>query len=117
MRILADHCVWGKTIRFLKDNDFKVIRLKEVGNIASSDEEVLQIAHRLDVILVTNDLDFGDIRRYPPGKHQGIIVLRITTKNIGSVHLILLQFLNDYGRERIRGKLAIINSKSCRIRS
>jgi predicted nuclease of predicted toxin-antitoxin system len=33
-------------------------------------------------ILITFDLDFSDIRKYPPGTHSGIVVLRTHNQDI-----------------------------------
>jgi predicted nuclease of predicted toxin-antitoxin system len=41
------------------------------------DLPVLQAAVREDRILVTFDLDFADIRAYPPGTHAGVVVFRL----------------------------------------
>ena len=34
-----------------------------------------QVAHRL---FITQDLDFSDIRRYTPGTHAGLLLVRLT---------------------------------------
>ena len=116
MKLLADHCVWGKTIRLLRQSEHAVTTLKELGKEAASDDEVLEIAKELDAVLVTNDLDFGNIQLYPPSSHEGIIVLRLNHRTELQVHQNLLDFLRQTNREEIRGALVIINPRGCRIR-
>ena len=43
----------------------------------ASDETVAVASRSEDCILVTLDLDFANIRAYPPGEHAGIVVLRV----------------------------------------
>ena len=47
------------------------------GLAGEDDLPVLRAAAKEDRILVTFDLDFADIRQYPPGTHAGIIVFRL----------------------------------------
>ena len=63
------------------------IRLRQAGhNVVDVVEEglggedappVLKAATGEGRILMTFDLDFADIRRYPPGTHAGIVVFRL----------------------------------------
>jgi predicted nuclease of predicted toxin-antitoxin system len=43
----------------------------------ADDETVARTSRSENRILVTLDLDFANIRAYPPGEHAGIIVLRL----------------------------------------
>jgi predicted nuclease of predicted toxin-antitoxin system len=44
MKLLADHCVFGKTIRLLREQGHEVLTLKELNHASSPDEIVLQLA-------------------------------------------------------------------------
>jgi predicted nuclease of predicted toxin-antitoxin system len=47
-------------------------------NLSGSDDETVVARSRSEKrILMTLDLDFANIRAYPPGEHSGIIVLRL----------------------------------------
>lgn len=51
-------------------------------NLSGTDDETLASTSRSEGrILVTLDLDFANIRAYPPGEHAGIIVLRVKHQN------------------------------------
>lgn len=46
-------------------------------NLAGAEDDVIADAiHRERRVLITLDLDFSDIRTYPPERYSGIIVLR-----------------------------------------
>jgi len=43
----------------------------------SSDREVWEAAQRDERFLITQDLDFSDLRRFAPGTHSGILLVRL----------------------------------------
>ena len=47
------------------------------GIAGQSDPNVWQAAQRSERFLVTQDLDFSDIRRFAPGTHQGLMLVRL----------------------------------------
>ena len=42
-----------------------------------SDDEVWQAAQAGNRFLITQDLDFSDVRRFTPGTHAGLLVVRL----------------------------------------
>jgi len=41
------------------------------------DNEIWQAAQAVDRFLITQDLDFSDVRRYVPGTHGGLLLVRL----------------------------------------
>ena len=41
------------------------------------DDEVWQAAQVADRFLITQDLDFSDVRRFTPGTHAGLLLVRL----------------------------------------
>jgi len=41
------------------------------------DEEVWQAAQSSNRFLITQDLDFSDVRRFAPGTHAGLLLIRL----------------------------------------
>jgi hypothetical protein len=54
MKFLADHCVYGKTVKLLRAQGHEVITLKELGQADAEDVQVLALAQSLDAVLITN---------------------------------------------------------------
>jgi len=49
-------------------------------NLASeSDPRVWQAAQRAERFLITQDLDFSDLRQFVPGTHYGLLLVRLRT--------------------------------------
>lgn len=80
------------------------------------DERIARAASGEGRILLTLDVDFGDIREYPPGTHAGIIVFRIANQSIGQVRSFVLEFFASTDVERLRGCLVIAEPGRTRIR-
>lgn len=47
------------------------------GLTGRDDNAIWQAAQSEDRFLITQDLDFSDLRKFVPGKHAGILVLRL----------------------------------------
>lgn len=41
------------------------------------DDTIWQAAQRASRFLITQDLDFSDLRKYQPGKHRGLLLVRL----------------------------------------
>lgn len=67
-------------------------------------------------ILATFDLDFANIRRYPPGTHPGIVVFRLHSQDISNCQLAFHRMLSRFAEDDIRGNLVIVEETRVRIR-
>lgn len=67
-------------------------------------------------ILVTFDLDFADIRQYPPAKHAGVWVLRPPSQSIESTLALLNGALAVLEDEPTVRRLWIVERERVRIR-
>ena len=81
-----------------------------------SDAEVADVCRRESRALVTLDLDFADIRAYPPTEYQGIIVLRLRDQSRQSALSVLERILPLLGTEPLAGRLWIADESQVRIR-
>ena len=67
-------------------------------------------------ILITFDLDFADIREYPPGSYPGIVVLRLNDPDISSAQMALARLLATVDEGDFSGTLIIVGDQRIRIR-
>lgn len=67
-------------------------------------------------MLVTLDLDFADIRRYPPIEYSGIIVLRPRCKMIPAIERLTVQLVRLLEGASPAGQLWIVDESHVRIR-
>lgn len=66
--------------------------------------------------MVTLDLDFSDIRAYPPGDYHGIVVLRPATQAKPAVLALIDQLIPVLASEPLVGNLWIVQRSGIRIR-
>ncbi len=80
------------------------------------DSAILAACIAEDRILVTLDLDFSDIREYPPGSHRGIWVLRPDQQTFAPVLALVEAGIRLSAVERTVGQLWVIDQRRVRIR-
>ena len=100
----------------LRDLGHDVETAVSEGLAGAPDPDLLAACTSEDRVLVTLDLDFADIRAYPPGSHRGVWVLRPPDQAFGSVLNSVLAGLRLTTVERTAGQLWVIDEKRVRIR-
>lgn len=96
----------------------EVVHVCDVGLGDAPDDVIAAYANAAGVVLVTRDLDFADIRVYPPADHAGIVVLRLSEHAVASeIRAVFERFLAQ--REvvgRLAGHLAVVDGDRVRVR-
>lgn len=65
---------------------------------------------------VTLDLDFADIRMYPPNQYSGLIVLRLRKQDQPHVVRTVTRLIPVFSTEALHGRLWIVEEDRLRIR-
>lgn len=116
MRLFADESVWEITREFVRLRGHDLATVEERGLAGAMDEVVLSQALSEKRVLVTRDLDFSNILRYPPDNYFGIIVLRIRPHTTDAVHRVLALVLAHFSQESIQQALVIVDHNKFRER-
>ena len=74
------------------------------------------LSSRQHRFLITKDLGFADERRYPPGTHRGIMVLRLSDDRSSTVAQRLLAVFATESVEAWAGCLVIVTDHKVRVR-
>jgi hypothetical protein len=61
-------------------------------------------------------LDFSDIRKFAPGTHPGILLLRPSSRGRQAVLALLTKVVNQYLLEDLRGCFVVVDERQTRIR-
>ena len=83
----------------------------------SNDPSILQAATSEGRMLLTFDLDFADIRRYPIGSHAGIVVFRLHDQRWAVLERPARQLIESGLLDRLQSGLAIVDESRVRIRT
>jgi predicted nuclease of predicted toxin-antitoxin system len=118
MRFLLDANMPRSAGAMLQERGHAVELARDVGLGGASDQQVAKHAATQGATLITRDLDFADIRRYPPAEHPGIVVLRLPDDAVASeVVQVLGKFLERADLiSRLPGHLAILEPHRVRFR-
>jgi predicted nuclease of predicted toxin-antitoxin system len=77
MRIKLDENLPTDLSALLESFGHEVDTVPQEGLTSSPDETVWLAANRENRFFITQDLDFSDIRKYVPGTHPGLLLLRL----------------------------------------
>ena len=86
MLFLADMGVSGKIVSWLNEHGHEAIHLRDEGLQRLPDEEIFEKAVNEGRIVLTFDLDFGEIAAFSKGERCGVIVFRL--RNTTTAHVI-----------------------------
>lgn len=69
----------------LRDLGHDVHTTQQEGLIGHLDGEIWQAAQIESRFLITQDLDFSDLRKFAPGSHHGILLVRLRSPSRGNL--------------------------------
>lgn len=92
------------------------ITVPEEGMSGSIDPDVAQVCRNEARALLTLDLDFSDIRAYPPEDYRGIVVFRPAIQSITTLLRLTTRILRLLEQESLEGHLWIVEDNQVRIR-
>ncbi len=118
MRFLIDANLPRAAIVVCQKFGHQVEFARDIGLAAASDAQIAERARESGAALLTRDLDFADVRRYPPDQYPGIVVLRLPDTTVAlEIARVLERFLMEPGfLEPLAGRLAIVEMDRVRFR-
>jgi predicted nuclease of predicted toxin-antitoxin system len=66
--------------------------------------------------IVTLDMDFSDIRTYPPSRYPGIVVFRLGSQARDHILEVGARFLQALASKELDGQLSIVEEAQIRVR-
>ena len=81
-----------------------------------ADNEIIQICSQEQRALITLDMDFADIKTYPPSNYPGIFVFRIKQQSRSKVLEVLAKLIPILPSEPIEKQLWIVEEDKIRVR-
>ncbi len=116
MRFKIDENLPVGVSRILTEAGHDALTIHEQQMVGEPDPRVAAVCLAEQRALVTLDLDFADIRAYPPGEFPGIIVLRPRTQAKQSALALTTRLVPLIERESLSGNLWILDEHNLRIR-
>lgn len=115
MRFKTDENLPEESAAILREagHDAHTIREQALGG--HPDGDVATVCKRELRALVTLDLDFADIRSYPPEEFEGLIVLRVGSQARDHVLNVIRKLVPMFANEPLAKHLWIVEDERVRI--
>lgn len=84
--------------------------------IGEADSHILDICQEEERALITLDLDFGDVRSYPPHEYLGLVVLRLHRQDKPYVLETIRRIIPLLEKEQVERRLWIVEEDRIRVR-
>jgi predicted nuclease of predicted toxin-antitoxin system len=116
MKIKLDENISRHLKPYLQQTDHDVFTTADEGLLGKSDVEVGAAAKAEGMVLFTLDLEFADLRKFPPGTHPGIILFRPQSIGPLATNRFILNFVKETDLTPLSGCTVIVDPTRVRIR-
>lgn len=116
MKFLADMGVSMTTVDLLRQAGEAVVHLRDEGLHRLPDDEILEKARREQRVVLTFDLDFGDLLAAGGNATPSVILFRMRNQTPAAVTPRLFRVLDACRAELERGAIVIVEDERYRLR-
>ncbi|MBN2295806.1 MAG: DUF5615 family PIN-like protein [Pirellulales bacterium] len=116
VKFKIDENLPSETAEILSEAGHDALTVHDQQMVGESDANLSETCRREGRSIVTLDLDFSDIRTYPPKDYAGIVVLRPARFDKNHVLAIIRRLPLILEAEPLSGKLWIVDETSVRMR-
>lgn len=116
MKFKIDENLPAEAAEILRGYGFAADTVDDEDLSGADDVTVARTSQADDRILVTLDLDFANIRAYPPGEHAGIVVLRVKNQDKLTVLSFIRRLATALTARNPSGELWIVDGNRIRFR-
>lgn len=116
MKFKLDENFGTRTQHLFQAHGHDVQTVRTQGLQGSSDARLFEVCRVEERCLVTLDLDFADVVRFPPSQANGIVVIRLSRNpSLAVLEHMVNQFLQALTRMPIEKRLWIVERTRIRI--
>ncbi|MBC8248197.1 MAG: DUF5615 family PIN-like protein [Anaerolineales bacterium] len=116
MKFLANMGISPDTVKFLRDLGYEVVHLHEEGLDRLPDPDILRKARREGYVLLTSDLDFGELLAHGGEALPSVVIFRLSNMRPESVNRHLAEVIERFDTDLERGVIASVTDWRIRIR-
>lgn len=117
MKFLADMGISPRVVEELRQKGYDAVHLREENLFQALDSKILEKARQEDRILLTHDLDFGELLAASGGVLPSVIIFRLKDMRAQNVSLHLFSIINQQSEALNMGAVCSVTEKKIRIRS
>ncbi len=117
MKFIADMGISPKTVDFLNDRGHDAVHLHRLGLHRLEDSDILKKARREKSIVLTHDLDFGDLLAASGDTLPSVIIFRLRNMRPDNVNAYIRVVLSQFSKALKEGAVIVVTEGRIRIRS
>lgn len=116
MRLKLDENLPASLVADLAALGHDVNTVHQEGLQGSPDSVVFAAAQREQRALITQDLDFSDLRQFAPGSHEGLLLVRLAKPSIAALRRRLSAVFRDEDVESWQHCFVVLTDRKIRVR-
>ncbi len=116
MRIKLDENLPASLQPILRNLRHDVDSVVTEGLAGQEDVTIWAAAQEAQRFLITQDLDFSDVRAFPPGSHCGVLVVRLTEPGRQALTVSIETVFRNEDVESWKGCFAVLTEHKLRLR-
>jgi len=116
VKIKLDENIPAGLIESLSGLGHDVDSVLSEGMEGEADDVVWQAATKEDRFFITQDLDFSDIRKYRPGTHSGVLVVRLRQPGRTALIRRIGEVFRNEDPSSLEGCFVVLTERKLRVR-
>lgn len=116
MHVKVDEDLPAEICDLLREEGHQASTVVEQGMGGWKDPQLWAAVQKEGRLLITGDKGFADLRRYPPGSHHGVVLLRPDEDGIQPLLELSRRLLRDQPLEGFRGTITAVTPRGIRVR-
>jgi predicted nuclease of predicted toxin-antitoxin system len=116
MKFLADMGISPRSVAFLRSLGHDAIHLHEEGLDRLSDASILAKAQCEGRVVLTHDLDFGDLMAASQAQLPSVVIFRLRNMSAGHLNRYLEIILANYQERLAAGVVISVTERQIRVR-
>ncbi len=116
MKFKIDENLHCDAAELLQQHGHDALTVFDQGLRGKSDVDIAHVCRQEARAIITLDLDFSDIRAYPPANYEGIIVFRLNDQSRATTLKVLERIISLFDTEPVARRLWVVNEHQIRIR-
>lgn len=116
VRLKIDENLPGEIAELLHSHGYDALTVGDQGWKGIADDELWGRVQGEGRWLVTADKEFADLRRYPPGGHSGLVLLRSSEESRADYLRLASSVLQRVKLGEIGGAVVVATSRGVRVR-
>jgi predicted nuclease of predicted toxin-antitoxin system len=116
MQFKIDENLHSDAADLLQQHGHDAVTVFDQGLRGAADPNIANVCRQESRAIIALDLDFSDIRVYPPADYSGIIVFRLNNQSRASVLQVLARTIPLFDTEPLAGRLWIVDEHQVRMR-